>query len=204
MADETIRPIENQEPEQTPGEEKGSFRSDLYYWLQALVAVLVALILTCTLAGRIIGVVGSSMEPTLYNGNLLLLQSLGYTPQQGDVVVLRKPGFPAPPHETAPIVKRVIAVGGQHVRVDYDAGAVYVDGVALEEPYIKDYMYPSSLSEMSVLDVTVPEGSIYVLGDNRNYSSDSRHQALGTVDQRYVLGRVLWVVFPFQNFGSVA
>ena len=103
MADETIRPIENQEPEQTPGEAKGSFRSDLYYWLQALVAVLVALILTCTLAGRIIGVVGSSMEPTLYNGNLLLLQSLGYTPQQGDVVVLRKPGFPAPgfPEEEA-------------------------------------------------------------------------------------------------------
>ena len=202
MADETILPIENQEPEQTPGEEKGSFRSDLYYWLQALVAVLVALILTCTLAGRIIGVVGSSMEPTLYNGNLLLLQSLGYTPQQGDVVVLRKPGFPAPPQETAPIVKRVIAVGGQHVRVDYDAGAVYVDGVPLNEPYIAEAMTPTS-GDMSVLDVMVPEGSIYVLGDNRNNSSDSRHVALSTVDTRYVLGRALWVVFPQSSFGAI-
>ena len=202
MADETIRPIENQEPEQTPGEEKGSFRSDLYYWLQALVAVLVALILTCTLAGRIIGVVGSSMEPTLYNGNLLLLQSLGYTPQQGDVVVLRKPGFPAPPHETAPIVKRVIAVGGQHVRVDYDAGAVYVDGIPLNEPYIAEAMTPTS-GDMSVLDVMVPEDSIYVLGDNRNNSSDSRHVALSTVDTRYVLGRALWVVFPLSSFGAI-
>ena len=99
---------------------------DLYYWTQALVMVLILLILICTLVGRVIGVVGSSMVPTLHDGDMLLLQSLGYTPKQGDVVVLRKPGFPAPPHETAPIVKRVIAVGGQHVRVDYDAGAVYV------------------------------------------------------------------------------
>ena len=77
--------------------------------------------------------------------------------------------------------------------MDYDAGAVYVDGVALEEPYIKDYMYPSSLSEMSVLDVTVPEGSIYVLGDNRNYSSDSRHQALGCVPADCILGRAIFL-----------
>lgn len=204
MADETILSTENQEPEENPGqEEKTSFRSDLYYWVQALVAVLIALILTCTLAGRVIGVVGSSMEPTLYGNDLLLLQSLGYTPKQGDVVVLRKPGFPSPPRETAPIVKRVIAVGGQHVRVDYEAGAVYVDGVALEEPYIRDYMSPPPDPDMNVLDVTVPEGSIYVLGDNRNYSSDSRHKDLGTVDERYVLGRVLCVIFPFQNFGVV-
>lgn len=203
MSDETILSTENQEPEENPGEEKTSFRTDLYYWVQALVAVLIGLILVFTLAGRVIGVVGSSMVPTLHDGNLLLLQSIGYTPQQGDVVVLRKPGFPPPPRETAPIVKRVIAVGGQHVRVDYEAGAVYVDDVALEEPYINELMHPSSDSNMSVLDVEVPEGSIYVLGDNRNNSSDSRHQDLGTVDERYVLGRVLCVMFPFQDMGAV-
>ena len=194
MSDEIIHSDENQTPEQTPQEKKSSPKLDLYYWTQALVMVLILLILICTLVGRVIGVVGSSMVPTLHDGDMLLLQSLGYTPKQGDVVVLRKPGFPAPPQDTAPIVKRVIAVGGQHVRVDYDAGAVYVDGVALDEPYILEHMTDHYSPEMNVLDVTVPQGSIYVLGDNRNHSSDSRHEALGTVDCRYVLGRVLGVI----------
>ncbi len=203
MSEETILPTENQEPQENPGGEKGSFKLDLYYWTQALVFVLVGLILICTLVGRVIGVVGSSMVPTLHDGDLLLLQSLGYTPKQGDVVVLRKPGFPPPPQDTAPIVKRVIAVGGQHVRVDYATSSVYVDGVALDEPYINEVMVDRYGFEMNVLDVTVPEGSIYVLGDNRNNSSDSRHEALGTVDQRYVLGRVLCVMLPFSDFGPV-
>lgn len=202
MSDEIIHSDENQTPEQTPQEKKSSPKLDLYYWTQALVMVLILLILICTLVGRVIGVVGSSMVPTLHDGDMLLLQSLGYTPKQGDVVVLRKPGFPAPPQDTAPIVKRVIAVGGQHVRVDYDAGAVYVDGIPLNEPYIAEAMTPTS-GDMSVLDVMVPEGSIYVLGDNRNNSSDSRHVALSTVDTRYVLGRALWVVFPLSSFGAI-
>ncbi len=203
MSDEIIHSDENQTPEQTPQEKKSSPKLDLYYWTQALVMVLILLILICTLVGRVIGVVGSSMVPTLHDGDMLLLQSLGYTPKQGDVVVLRKPGFPAPPQDTAPIVKRVIAVGGQHVRVDYDAGAVYVDGVALDEPYILEHMTDHYSPEMNVLDVTVPQGSIYVLGDNRNHSSDSRHEALGTVDCRYVLGRVLGVIWPLSDFGTV-
>lgn len=202
MADETIRPTEQREPA-GPQEEKVSSKMDLYFWVQALVMVLVGLILACTFLGRVITVDGSSMVPTLHDGDLLLLQSLGYTPKQGDVVVLRKPGFPSPPRETAPIVKRVIAVGGQHVRVDYAEGKVYVDGTALEEPYILEPMVDRYNSEMTVLDVTVPEGSIYVMGDNRNNSSDSRHQDLGTVDNRYVLGRALCVMFPFQDFGTV-
>lgn len=175
-----------------------SLKLDLYFWLQALVLALVALILLFTFVGRIIGVDGSSMYPTLHHGDMLLLQSVGYEPKQGDVVVLTK----AFRDVDGPIVKRVIAVGGQHVRVDYDAGAVYVDGVPLNEPYIAEAMTPTS-GDMSVLDVMVPEGSIYVLGDNRNNSSDSRHVALSTVDTRYVLGRALWVVFPLSSFGAI-
>lgn len=203
MSDESLLSGPGQEPQKAPEQEKGSYKLDLYFWTQALVMVLVGLILICTLVGRVIGVKGSSMVPTLHDGDLLLLQSLGYTPRQGDVVVLRKPGFPPPPQDTAPIVKRVIAVGGQHVRVDYTTSSVYVDGVALDEPYINEVMVDRYGYEMNVLDVTVPEGSIYVLGDNRNNSSDSRHEALGTVDQRYVLGRVLCVMLPFQDFGPV-
>lgn len=199
MADETVQPVE-QGPEEggKAPEEKGSFKLDLYFWTQALVMALVFLILTFTLLGRVIGVVGSSMVPTLHQGDLVLLRSIGYTPKAGDVVVLRKPSF-----MTDPIVKRVIAVGGQHVSVDYSSGTVSVDGVALDEPYINGVMVDPLNPEMSVLDVTVPEGSIYVMGDNRNHSSDSRHERLGTVDQRYVLGEALCVLLPFQDFGSV-
>ena len=160
MAEETMLSPENQEPEQK-AEEKGSFKLDLFFWMQALIGALVFLILTFTLVGRVIGVVGGSMLSTLHEGDLLLLQSVGYTPKQGDVVELRKSSF-----MTEPIVKRVIAVAGQHVQVDYATGQVYVDGEALDEPYINEVMVDPLDPLETVLDVTVPEGSIYVMGDN--------------------------------------
>ena len=175
-----------------------SLKLDLYFWLQALVAALVLLILIFTFVGRIIGVSGSSMVPTLHNGDMLLLQSIGYTPKQGDVVVLTKEFDAA----DGPIVKRVIAVGGQHVDIDYAAGTVSVDGQVLNEPYINEAMREPYYENLTSVDV--PEGSIFVMGDNRNNSSDSRDVTLGTVDERYVLGRALWVLLPFQNFGAIA
>ena len=181
-------------------EGKDALKVDLYFWLQALVMVLVALILIFTFVGRIIGVVGSSMYPTLHDGDLLLLQSIGYTPKQGDVVVLTKE-FDA---SEGPIVKRVIATGGQHVVIDYDAGTVTVDGEVLDEPYINPEENMRRPGGETLTDVVVPEGSIFVMGDNRNHSSDSRDVTLGTVDERYVLGRALWVILPFQDFGPIA
>ena len=137
---------------------QNSWKTDLYFWLQALVVVLTALILIFTFVGRIIVVDGASMEPTLYHGDLLLLQSVGYTPKQGDVVVLTKEFEDA----DGPIVKRVIATGGQHVAIDYDAGTVTVDGQVLDEPYIKEAMVRPP--EESITDILVPEGSIFVMG----------------------------------------
>ena len=175
-----------------------SFKMDLFFWLQALVAALITLILLFTFVGRIIGVDGESMYPTLHHGDLLLLQSIGYEPEQGDVVVLTKE-FDA---SEGPIVKRVIAVGGQTVDIDYDAGTVSVDGQVLDEPYINEAMVPPANYE-HLTHVEVPEGSIFVMVDNRNHSSDSRDVTLGTVDERYVLGRAVWILLPFQNFGAV-
>lgn len=195
--DETVLSPENQEPE-TPGEEKGSFKMDLYFWMQALAVALVFLVLTFTFVGRVIRVVGSSMVPTLHQGDLMLLQSVGYEPQQGDVVVLRKSAF-----LPQPVVKRVIATAGQHVVVSYADQCVYVDGEKLDEPYINEVMRDPLSSELTVLDVVVPEGSIYVMGDNRNHSSDSRSENLGTVDTRYVLGRAICVLLPFSDFGLI-
>ena len=193
---------EHLEPQESGEEEsrlsdRDALKVDLYFWLQALVLALVALILLFTFVGRIIGVDGSSMYPTLHHGDMLLLQSVGYEPKQGDVVVLTK----AFRDVDGPIVKRVIAVGGQTVDIDYAAGTVAVDGVALEEDYINEAMY--ELPPDYATHVEVPEGSIFVMGDNRNKSSDSRDPRLGTVDVRYVLGRARFVLLPFQDFGVI-
>ncbi len=175
---------------------KETIKLELYFWLQAMVFALVCIILMFTFVGRIIGVQGESMEPTLFNGDMLLLQSIGYHPRQGDVVVLTKKSF-----MEQPIVKRVIAVGGQTVEIDYDAGEVRVDGETLDEPYINELMQRPSWESVDV--VTVPEGSIFVMGDNRNHSTDSRAPQVGVVDERYVLGRALSILFPFQRWGGV-
>ena len=194
-----MRRLESHEPEKKEELSGGdSLKQDLYFWLQALVAALVILILLFTFVGRIIGVSGDSMYPTLHDRDMLILQSIGYTPRQGDVVVLTKEFDVA----DGPIVKRVIATGGQHVVIDYASNTVTVDGVALDEPYINEPMR-QPMGE-TLTDVVVPEGSIFVMGDNRNNSSDSRDVTLGTVDERYVLGRALWVIMPFQNFGPIA
>ena len=191
MAKETRK----EDEEELTGRE--SFKLDLFFWLQAFVAVLCALVLVFSFLGRVIVVDGSSMVPTLHHGDLLLLQGIGYTPEQGDIVVLTKEFQ----NVDTPIVKRVIATGGQTVHIDYSTSTVYVDGVALDEPYINELMR-MPMGE-TITDVTVSEGSVFVMGDNRNNSSDSRVPELGTVDERYILGEVLLVLFPFQNFGIV-
>lgn len=191
---------EKNNPEQLKLTKAEEFKQDLYFWLQALVMALVALILLFTFVGRIISVDGTSMLPTLHHGDLLLLRGIGYTPEQGDVVVLTK-DFSY--HVGDPIVKRVIAVGGQTVRIDYEESKVYVDGVALDEPYINESIMirPGPGSALSIEELTVPEGSVFVLGDNRNDSSDSRHVELGAIDERYILGKAVMILLPFRDLG---
>lgn len=178
--------------------EGAAFKIDLYTWLQAFVVVLVGLILVFTFVGRIIGVDGSSMVPTLHDKDMLLLQSIAYAPAQGDVVVLTVDHGPL---EGKPIVKRIIALGGQSVSIDYDAGTVSVDGAVLDEPYIKEMMM--ELPSEYATQVVVPEGSVFVMGDNRNDSTDSRSPRLGVVDARCILGRVHLILLPFTDFGVV-
>jgi signal peptidase I len=120
----------------------------------------------------------------------LVLNSLWYDDYKyGDIVILRKDG--ALGHD--PIVKRVIATGGQTVDIDFFSGSVYVDGQLLDEDYINELTFTEKGTEFPL---TVPEGSIFVMGDNRNASSDSRDSRLGTVDNRYVIGRAVLIVFP--------
>ncbi len=177
-----------------------SWKRDCYDWLQMLTFVLVAVVLVFTLLGMVIGVSGTSMYPTLHHQDIMMVQRIGYTPSQGDVVVLRKDSF----LEEA-IVKRIIAIAGQEVEIDYDQNVVYVDGVMLEEPYInqEDEDVMIERNGMVYREFIVPEHCIFVMGDNRNGSTDSRYGELGMVDTGYVLGRVLCIAFPFNHIQSL-
>ena len=170
---------------------------EAFFWLQAIVWALVVIMLVFTFFGRIICVEGSSMVPTLQDGDRLLLQSVGYKPQAGDIVVLTKDSF-----LSTPIVKRVIATGGQTVEVDYENACVRVDGVPLHESYIHELMEQPYWDESAV--VHVPEGSVFVMGDNRNHSSDSRDERLGCVDDRLILGQAVLILSPLSHFGRIA
>lgn len=145
-----------------------SRRNETYQDLRILAAVLTGLILAFVFVTRILVVSGSSMENTLHNGNAMLVWSLGYKPKQGDIVVLTQTSY-----QEDSIVKRVIATGGQTVDIDYNTGTVYVDGAALREDYIKERMEVPRYGE-GLNHITVPEGCIFVMGDNRTGSNDSR------------------------------
>ncbi len=191
---------EHQTPEQPKLTRAQAAKSDLFFWLQALVMALVVLILVFTFVGRIITVDGSSMLPTLHDKDVLLLRSIAYTPDQGDIIVLTK-DFSG--YTNQPIVKRVIAVGGQTIRIDYEENKVYVDDVALDESYTNDPVMFRPGGKLTIEEITVPEGHVFVMGDNRNDSADSRHEELGTIDNRYILGKAVMILLPFQNFGSL-
>ena len=168
---------------------------DLYEWVQSLVGSVLVVVEIFTFVIRMMGVDGHSMLNTLQHGDrLLVVNSMLYHDYKyGDIVILRKNGV----FDDDPIVKRVIAVEGQTVDIDFTEGIVYVDGEALEEDYIRE---PTYTAEGTEFPLTVPEGSIFVMGDNRNGSSDSRDYRLGTVDTRYVIGKAAILIFPGPDY----
>ena len=168
---------------------------DLYEWVQSLVGSVLVVVAIFTFVIRMMGVDGHSMLNSLQHGDRLLVVNsmLYHNYKYGDIVILRKDGV----FDDDPIVKRVIAVEGQTVDIDFAEGIVYVDGEALEEDYIRE---PTYTAEGTEFPLTVPEGSIFVMGDNRNGSSDSRDYRLGTVDTRYVIGKAAFLIFPGPDY----
>lgn len=179
-------------------EQEGGFPRVLYDWLEIFALCLVPIILLFVFVGQPIVVEGPSMLPTLHDRNLMAVQRIGYTPEAGDVVILTQEFRDV----TSPIVKRIIATGGQTVDIDYAAGTVSVDGKVLSEPYINYEPMQTPWYE-NTSHITVPEGSVFVMGDNRNHSNDSRDVLLGTVDTRRIIGRALAVIFPFGDMGAI-
>ncbi|MEE1198798.1 MAG: signal peptidase I [Acutalibacteraceae bacterium] len=185
--------------------EKSTFKADFFDWLEILVTAIVLLVVLFTFIFKVVTIDGPSMENTLHNGERIVISNIGADAKSGDIVVISRNqnNIVSDTDAAAPIIKRVIATEGQIVDIDFETGVVYVDGVALDESYVKT---PTNVKFDINFPVSVPEDCVFVLGDNRNNSTDSRSSLIGDhgmIDKRYILGKVVLRVLPFDKFGRV-
>ncbi|MBQ7698952.1 MAG: signal peptidase I [Clostridia bacterium] len=224
LTEETAQPEETAGPEQTekksffskkPKEKKTPVR-EVFDWVEIIALSLAFVLLTFSYVARQARVDGSSMRETFHHGESIVISNLFYTPKQGDVIVFQVPNSLL---TTEPIIKRVIAVGGQTVYIDFDNWKVYVYDDAsltvdqvletvepLDEPYI-EAMRSRAENKYATMNgkntyggysypLTIEKGKLFCMGDNRNGSTDSRWTILGPVDERYILGKVLFRIYP--------
>ena len=181
-------PVEGQDPYAADKE--------LYDWIQCLLVALIICVLLFVFFIRVIDVVGGSMNNTLFNKDKMLVSGLFYKPKVGDVVVFKKDAYD--PNKA--LVKRVIAVEGQEINMDFANGIVYIDGVAIKEDYITEFTY----NKLDFIGPKkVPEGCVFVMGDNRNMSIDSRKSEIGMLDNRLILGKAYFVIYPLSGFRAI-
>jgi len=188
---------DNQKIRQEKQGEKLNWQKSFVLYLHDVVYFLAAIMLVFLLLLRIIVVSGTSMNSTLLDGDYLLLTGsvLYQHPKQGDIIVASKASF----DDGAPIVKRVIATEGQTVDIDFQTGTVYVDGELLSE----DYIYSATMKNGGInFPLTVDEGCLFVMGDNRMNSRDSRYLEIGLIDCREVLGKAIFLLVPGTNDGE--
>lgn len=178
-------------------EKANQAKQELLSWLRMMFCVVIGTVLLFTLVLRIVRVDGDSMRDTLQDGDILIALSrhLSGELERGDIVVVQREGF----NRSQPIVKRVIAVEGQTVEIDFEEGIVIVDGKDLDEDYALE---PTWLEEGMKFPLTVPEDSYFILGDNRNHSEDSRSIDLGTVTHDEVVGKAVLLVLPGESADS--
>jgi len=180
---------------QQPPKSKVTINS--FEWTEALITSLIAVVILFTFLFRIVNVSGPSMLPNLESGDRVVLSSYLYHPQRDDVVVITHTA-----KLSEPIIKRVIALENQVVNINFQTGVVSVNGVALDEStYIKNGI--TTQSSDYAFPLTVPKGHVFVLGDNRAVSNDSRFSDIGMIDERYILGKAEFIVFPFDRFGKI-
>ena len=187
----------NKKEEQEELSKEQQNRLDLYDWIQSLMVALMICIGIFIFAVRVVDVSGSSMWPTLLDGDKMLVSDLFYTPKSGDIVVFKTDSY----DPDKALVKRVIATEGQEVSIDFERGVVYIDGSPIEEEYIAE-LTKTKLDFIG--PQTVPKGCLFVMGDNRNASTDSRKKEIGMVDTRMILGKAYYVVFPFSETGRIS
>lgn len=183
------------EVKQQKPEEKFNLKAELWEWMEAVVISFVILIFIFAFFFRIIGISGTSMQTTLMDQNKVIVTSMFYTPSVGDIVVINQPN-----EFGKPIIKRIIAMENQKVDIDFETGDVYVDDQKLDEPYISS---PTTVDEGVSFPVIVPEGKVFVMGDNRKDSLDSRSEKIGMIDTRYILGKAVFRIYPLDSIGFI-
>ena len=162
--------------------------SAVYEIFDSLKTSVVIIFLIFMLAVRVVGVEGDSMVPTLNNGDRLIIASAPRTSERGDIIIIAQPW-----ERDNSLVKRVIGVGGDTIDIDFQNGYVYVNGEKQTEEYVKELTH---INYDMQFPLTVPEGCVFVMGDNRNESLDSRSSRIGFIDENYVLGKALFRLHP--------
>lgn len=190
-------------------ERKDKVKADIYDWIEVFISALAIVVIMLSFVLRIATVKGHSMERTLSDSQVVVMSNMFYTPAQGDIIVIQQNGG----YFETPIVKRVIATGGQTLSIDFEKWEVKVDGNVVDESSyvyfrntsmdVEEYysVYDAYLDTNGVM--TVPEGYLFVMGDNRNESSDSRSIYVGFVRESEVLGKVIFRMFPINKIGAV-
>lgn len=180
-----------QNPQRDSASKSENRKKNVLLYLHDFVFWLTGILLVFLLLFRVVVVSGPSMNQTLVHGDyLLLINNVFYSePKQGDIIVAAKESF----KNGEPIIKRVIATEGQWVDIDFDAGIVYVNGNPMEEPYANT---PTNLYEGIDFPLMVEDGCIFVMGDNRNESKDSRSIEIGQIDKREILGKAIFLFLP--------
>lgn len=193
--------MQNNKPETVKNSKK-----DIFDAFEVLVHAILAVVLCFSFLFRVATIDGPSMENTLHNGEKVIVTSLFYKAKVGDIVIVSRNtenSIYTITDSNTPIIKRVIATEGQTVNIDFESGTVTVDGVKLDEPYTKT---ATNLKYDIDFPVTVDEGCVFVLGDNRNNSLDSRSSQIGDygmVDTRYILGHAVFRILPFSKAGKL-
>lgn len=190
-AEETVEEVKDNKSKSAKA--KNKFHLSVYDIVSITMSAFIIIAVVFTFVFRLVGVEGTSMTNTLQDNDwLLTVNKRSY--ERGDIVVITEPNY-----FNEPLIKRVIATGGETVDIDFTTSTVYVDGVALEEPYTRDDYIAPKLDDID-FPYTVPEGHIFCMGDNRNGSTDSRSTLIGALDERYVLGKAVIRVLPYGDF----
>ncbi len=175
-------------PEQAESRRKKWYQA--YDLAGSVLAALVIIFVVFTFMFRAVSVVGSSMVPTLADGDWLLVNAKSEY-ERGDIIIITQPN-----DRNEPLVKRIVALGGETIDIDFESHEVKINGKVIEEPYIFE---PTSLSYDVDFPYHVPEGHVFAMGDNRNDSLDSRSSRIGSIDERYILGKAFIRILPFDE-----